>query len=72
MKTTKVTSSHWGAFEVTVEDGRIVSTAPFGPDPDPSPIAQVIPKAVYHKTRVARPSIRKGWLKNRDKDRRGS
>jgi len=71
MKTTKVTSSHWGAFEVTVEDGRIVGTAPFGPDPDPSPIAEIIPKAVYHKTRVARPSIRKGWLEGRDKDRCG-
>ena len=30
---TKVTTSHWGAFEVDVENDRIVATRPFARDP---------------------------------------
>ncbi len=69
---TKVTSSHWGAFEVDVEDGRITATRPFAPDPHPSAIPDILPAAVHHRTRVARPSIRKGWLETRDRQGRGS
>ena len=71
---TKVTSSHWGAFRITASNGRIVSTAPFEQDLAPSKIASAIPAAVHHRSRVARPSIRKGWLENEDraKERRGS
>ena len=59
---TKVTSSHWGAFEVTTEGGRIVGVSKFKEDPDPSGISSALPEAVHHRTRVARPSIRRGWL----------
>ena len=71
---TKVTSSHWGAFRITASNGRIVSTAPFEHDLAPSEIASAIPAAIHHRSRVARPSIRKGWLENEDrvKERRGS
>ncbi|MBD3677094.1 MAG: molybdopterin-dependent oxidoreductase [Rhodobacteraceae bacterium] len=69
---TKVTSSHWGAFEVDVQDGRIVRTRPFSEDPCPSAIPDILPKAVHHPTRVARPSVRRGWLENRDRTERGS
>ena len=69
---TKVTSSHWGAFEVDVEDGRIVATRPFAHDPHPSAIPDILPAAVHHRTRVSRPSIRRGWLERRDRDGRGS
>jgi len=71
---TKVTSSHWGAFRITASNGRIVSTAPFEKDLAPPKIASAIPAAVHHRSRVARPSIRKGWLENEDraKERRGS
>ncbi|MEM7749974.1 MAG: molybdopterin-dependent oxidoreductase, partial [Pseudomonadota bacterium] len=61
---TKVTSSHWGAFEVTTENGKIASVAPFSADPTPSSIPDAIPNAVHHRSRVMRPSIRKGWLDN--------
>jgi biotin/methionine sulfoxide reductase len=71
-KETKVTTSHWGAFEVDVEDGRIVATRPFAEDPEPSAIPGILPAAIHHKTRVARPSIRKGWLKSRARDGRGT
>ena len=59
---TKITSSHWGAFEVKVEDGKLISTQPFQHDANPNDISNLIPKAVYHKTRVKNPFIRKGWL----------
>ncbi|MCV2868252.1 molybdopterin-dependent oxidoreductase [Defluviimonas sp. WL0002] len=59
----QVTSAHWGASRVFTEGGRIVRAEPFEEDPDPSPIAHILPKAVHHADRVARPSVRKGWLK---------
>ncbi len=69
---TRVTSSHWGAFEVDVADGRIVATRPFANDPEPNAIPELVPAAVYHRSRVARPSIRRGWLDNRQRSGRGS
>ena len=71
-KTTKVTTSHWGAFEVDVEGDRIVATRPFSQDPNPPAIPSIIPAAVHHRSRVARPSIRKGWLESRAKEGRGA
>lgn len=69
---TKVTSSHWGAFEVDVDGDRIVATRPFAADPNPTRIPESIPAAVHHRSRVARPSIRRGWLETRDRTGRGS
>lgn len=69
---TKITSSHWGAFEVDVEDNRIVSTRSFSQDPHPSAIPDILPAAVHHRSRVVRPSIRRGWLESRDRKGRGS
>lgn len=71
-KTTKVTSSHWGAFKVTTEDDRVVAVAPFEADPNPSAIPNSLPAAIHHRSRVKRPSIRRGWLENRDREGRGS
>ncbi|MEL6207459.1 MAG: molybdopterin-dependent oxidoreductase, partial [Pseudomonadota bacterium] len=69
---TLVTTSHWGAFEVHVEGDRIVGTSPFEHDPEPSDIPDAVPAAVHHESRVARPSIRKGWLERRAREGRGS
>ncbi|WP_176083363.1 molybdopterin-dependent oxidoreductase [Martelella sp. HB161492] len=69
---TRVTSSHWGAFEVDVEGDRIVATRPFRRDPNPSSIPEAIPAAVHHKSRIARPAIRRGWLERRERSGRGS
>jgi biotin/methionine sulfoxide reductase len=71
-RSTRVTTSHWGAFEVDVEGDRIVATRPFSKDPHPSAIPGSIPAAVHHKARVSRPSIRRGWLATRQRDGRGS
>ncbi|MDQ2094451.1 molybdopterin-dependent oxidoreductase [Rhodalgimonas zhirmunskyi] len=71
---TQVTSSHWGAFEVITENGRLIETRPFSGDPNPSDIPKAIPAAVYHRSRVARPSFRRGWLEGRegtDRNRQG-
>ncbi len=71
----RVTSSHWGAFRVTTENGRLASVAPFVGDPDPSSIPNALPAAVHHRRRVRRPSIRRGWLEggeDRARERRGA
>ncbi|MFN3260070.1 MAG: molybdopterin-dependent oxidoreductase [Pikeienuella sp.] len=71
----KTTSSHWGAFRIAAENGRLVSAAPFADDPDPSPICLSVPAAVHHEKRVARPSVRRGWLEGgpgRARERRGA
>ena len=63
-ETTKATSSHWGAFNVTTRGDRIISVSDFTNDPNPSSIPQHVPAAVHHSSRVKRPAIRKSWLKN--------
>ena len=55
-------SSHWGAFQAHVRDGRMVGFEPFAKDPAPSPILESIQSAVYDESRVSRPMIRAGWL----------
>jgi biotin/methionine sulfoxide reductase len=68
---TRVTSSHWGAFEVDVEGDRIVAARPFADAPNPHAVPYVIPAAVHHATRIQRPAIRRGWLEGRRKEGRG-
>jgi anaerobic selenocysteine-containing dehydrogenase len=57
-------SSHWDAFEPVVVDGCVIQTRPFAKDPDPSPILRSIPDALYHRSRMAQPAVRTGWLEN--------
>ena len=60
----KLTSTHWGTYEVKVRDGRVTSLAPFAEDGDPSPIGPPIVDLLDHPTRIRRPAVRKGWLDN--------
>ncbi len=60
--TRHVNTSHWGAFSVTVESGRVVGVQPHPDDPDPSPLLGNIADSAHHPSRVARPAIRRGWL----------
>lgn len=56
--------SHWGVFLAReARDGK-VEVRPFADDPNPSPIIRNFEDAVHHKIRVARPSVRRGWLEN--------
>ena len=34
----KITSSHWGAFEAIIENGKLISTKPFEEDLNPNDI----------------------------------
>ena len=61
---TPLNSSHWGAFEPVVNDGRLTSVRPFARDPDPSQVINSLPDAVRHPSRVAQPAVRSGWLKH--------
>jgi biotin/methionine sulfoxide reductase len=54
--------SHWGTFLAEVEDGRFVGVRPFARDPDPSPLIEAMPAAVYSQTRIAQPMVREGYL----------
>jgi len=55
-------AAHWGAFTADIVDGRIDAIRPFAHDEHPSPLIHAIPSAVYAASRVARPSVRAGWL----------
>ena len=63
--------SHWGAFLAEVEDGRVVGAKPFARDPEPSPLIEAFPEAVYSKTRVMRPMVREGYLARGPESRAG-
>jgi biotin/methionine sulfoxide reductase len=56
--------SHWGAFEPVVVDGRVTEARGFSKDPDPSPMLRSVPDALHHRSRVAKPAVRVGWLEN--------
>lgn len=57
-------ASHWGAFSVRVEQGRAVEVLAHRDDPDPSPLLGNIAGAAHHRSRVAGPAIRRGWLES--------
>jgi biotin/methionine sulfoxide reductase len=55
-------ASHWGAFRAEVIDGVVRRIFPFEHDPKPSGMNDVWPEMLTSTLRVARPSVRKGWL----------
>jgi len=44
-KSSKVTTSHWGAFNVFVENDKIINTEPFHADPAPPNISEACAKS---------------------------
>ncbi len=56
------TYSHWGAYDVEVEGEAITAVHAYHDDPDPSPIGQSFRDAIHHRSRIARPAVRRGWL----------
>lgn len=63
--------SHWGAYTLLVEDGRIVGVEPFAQDPAPSSIIRSVAEWAKPERRVLRPMARAGWLAARERsDRR--
>lgn len=55
-------TSHWGVFSARMNDGR-VEVRPYEKDPDPNRLIENFTDALNHQARVARPMIRRGWLK---------
>src|SRR6185369_11640940 len=56
------TSAHWGTYRVEVSaDGREIVAADAG-DPDAAPAIGNVVDAQRHRSRVARPSVRRRWL----------
>lgn len=55
-------TTHWGAFDARVHDGDIVSVRPLDSDTNPAPQLQNLPGAVKHRSRIANPAVRRGWL----------
>ena len=49
----------------------MVGVRPFERDPDPSPLIEAFPEAVYSKTRVMRPMVREGYLARGPESRAG-
>ena len=60
--TVKHSSSHWGAIEAHVEDGRLTAVTPFAGDQNPSPIIRSLAGSVYHRSRIDRPMVRASYL----------
>jgi len=57
----KMHTSHWGPFQARWDGARLL-VRPHAPDPDPSAILRNIPDAAAHRSRIAQPMVRQGWL----------
>lgn len=62
------TASHWGAYQVDVADSVVVRTIPFAGDSAPPHLLDSLRHAVNDPTRIARPAIRRGWLRHGPSD----
>ncbi len=57
--------SHWGAYTLLVEEGRVIGAEPFAGDPAPSPIIHSVRHWADPTHRIAQPMVRESWLKRR-------
>ena len=55
------TNSHWGAYWVETDQGKVTGLTPFQDDPDPSPIGQGAIDTLTDDLRITRPAIRRSW-----------
>lgn len=58
------TLTHWGAFTAAVADGDIAAVTPPAGDTDPSPLLGNLAGSIRHRSRVAAPAVRRGWLQD--------
>jgi biotin/methionine sulfoxide reductase len=56
--------THWGAFEAESDGKSLSAVRPWPFDPDPRDLIHNVASAQHHPTRVRRPAVRLGWLKN--------
>ena len=62
--TLRPTSAHWGSYQVEVHDDRVVGARANPGDPEAAPVIGNTPVAQHHRTRVARPAVRRRWLEH--------
>ncbi len=55
---------HWGMYRASASDGEVTEVQPDGADSNPSPLLGNLPGSLRHRSRVAGPSVRRGWLEN--------
>lgn len=71
-KQTILTAAHWGAINVTVENGVAVASESAIASDIHNPLATVVPDQIYSEARVRYPMVRKGYLEgNPDTTLRG-
>ena len=56
--------AHWGAFAAGMQSGDIASVTPLEGDTDPSPLLGNLPGSIRHRSRIATPAVRRGWLRD--------
>lgn len=66
------TAFHWGAGWARVNDGVLSEIVPYESDPEPSPIMRNLVDAATSPMRVAKPSVRTGFLEGDGGAGRGS
>ncbi len=57
-------AAHWGLFTATATEAgdEVAVVTPWQEDLAPSPLLANVPGSVTHRSRVARPAVRRGWL----------
>ncbi len=56
--------AHWGAFTADVADGDITAVTQMDGDADPSPLLGNLAGSIRHRSRIAGPAVRRGWLRD--------
>lgn len=62
--------SHWGAYTILVQDGKLIGIEAAPDDPDPSPVIHSVKQWAEPDLRVLKPMVRRGWLEKREKSNR--
>jgi biotin/methionine sulfoxide reductase len=57
-------ATHWGVYRPVVREGRLTALEPFAADPHPSAIGQGLVDAVYARSRIRQPYVRRGYLEH--------
>jgi biotin/methionine sulfoxide reductase len=57
-------ATHWGAYRVETDAGRVVQLHPFEHDPHPSPIGRSLVGTLNDACRISQPMVRRGWLRH--------
>ncbi|KXW70538.1 biotin transporter BioY [Mycolicibacterium phlei DSM 43072] len=60
----RATLTHWGAFTAEMSGGDIATVTPYDGDADPSPLLGNLPGSLRHRSRIASPVVRRGWLRD--------